>query len=134
MAADRLRGRRDGASVEMDSAPMVGCKTSATQIGRSNHSDIENEPGVILQKSPGKVLGGAGRLSMTISPVLLSARADKRTGEIVMDNLPAPPNTLPGDFCKMTPGSFSMSEWFDLPILVTKRRHRRRPANRRAGL
>ena len=35
-----------------------------------------------------------------------------------MDNLPAPPNTLPGDFCKMTPGSFSMSEWFDLPIWV----------------
>src|ERR1035437_2439526 len=77
MAEDRLRGRRDGASVEMDSAPMVGCKMSATQIGRSNHSDLENEPGVILQKSPGKVLGGAGRLSMTISPVLWSARAVK---------------------------------------------------------
>jgi hypothetical protein len=30
-----------------------------------------------LQKSPGKVLGGAGRLSVTISPVLLSARAVK---------------------------------------------------------
>src|ERR1035437_10605752 len=77
MAADRLRGRRDGASVEMDSAPMVGCKMSAIQIGGSNHSDIENEPGVTLQKSPGKVLGGAGRLSMTISPVLWSARAVK---------------------------------------------------------
>ena len=47
-----------------------------------------------------------------------TARADQRTGEIVMDNLPAPPNPLPGDFCKMTPGSFSRSEWFDLPILV----------------